>query len=269
MRASTAQPDDSVRRHPHSPMSREFAMSSHRRPGVLARALHSRRSPSKAALPASYEPDFKLVDGGTHVTHLVSPAELAASLRSKTGACLAVCGARVVVASMVDPGVASVQPASVPGRRGGWWGHRRGSWSPAISHSTGARRIRSRCARSAGVAVAKCGADELACKPDPVHRAPCGSRPAVIHLGLPSPAGSSGLPAGIGRATLDRLRSAPGDRRAFWPCSRWGLPSRPGHPGRWWSLTPPFHPYPGPVDLVGRGGLFSVALIPRVTPGCR
>ena len=35
------------------------------------------------------------------------------------------------------------------------------------------------------------------------------SRPAVIHLDLPSPAGSSGLPAGIGRATLDRLRSTP------------------------------------------------------------
>jgi hypothetical protein len=35
------------------------------------------------------------------------------------------------------------------------------------------------------------------------------SRLAIIHLGLPSPAGSSGLPAGIGRATLDRLRSAP------------------------------------------------------------
>jgi len=28
-----------------------------------------------------------------------------------------------------------------------------------------------------------------------------------------------------------------------WPCSRWGLPGRPGHPGRRWSLTPPFHPY--------------------------
>src|SRR5690554_1467755 len=27
------------------------------------------------------------------------------------------------------------------------------------------------------------------------------------------------------------------------PCSGRGLPSRPGHPGRWWSLTPPFHPY--------------------------
>ncbi len=28
-----------------------------------------------------------------------------------------------------------------------------------------------------------------------------------------------------------------------WPCSGWGLPSLPGHPGSWWSLTPPFHPY--------------------------
>ena len=28
-----------------------------------------------------------------------------------------------------------------------------------------------------------------------------------------------------------------------WPCSGWGLPSRSGHPERWWSLTPPFHPY--------------------------
>ena len=61
--------------------------------------------------------------------------------------------------------------------------------------------------------VVTCGADELACKPDPVHRAPCGVRPAVIHLGLPLPAGSSGLPAGIGRAALDRLRSAPNPAR--------------------------------------------------------
>ena len=28
-----------------------------------------------------------------------------------------------------------------------------------------------------------------------------------------------------------------------WPCSGWGLPSRPGHPGRWCALTAPFHPY--------------------------
>lgn len=33
-------------------------------------------------------------------------------------------------------------------------------------------------------------------------------------------------------------------RASSWPCSGWGLPSRPGHPGRWWSLAPPFHPYP-------------------------
>ncbi len=32
------------------------------------------------------------------------------------------------------------------------------------------------------------------------------SRSAAIHLGLPLPAGSSGLPAGIGRAALERLR---------------------------------------------------------------
>ena len=51
---------------------------------------------------------------------------------------------------------------------------------------------------------------------------------------------------------------SPGSRRAtFRPCSRWGLPSHPGHPGCWWSLTPPFHPYPA---LDARGGLFSVAL---------
>jgi len=66
--------------------------------------------------------------------------------------------------------------------------------------------------------------------------------PAAIHLGLPLPAASCGLPASIGRAALERSRSRP--KPAFWPCSRWGLPSRPDHSGRWWSLTPPFHPYP-------------------------
>ena len=30
----------------------------------------------------------------------------------------------------------------------------------------------------------------------------------------------------------------------IWSCSGWGLPSYPGHPGYWWALTPPFHPYP-------------------------
>jgi hypothetical protein len=95
-----------------------------------------------------------------------------------------------------------------------------------------------------------CGAmGELTCTPGSVPRAvagPAGSRPvgvAAIHLGLPSPTGSSSLPAGIGRAALKHLRRPTLAGRPSWPCSGWGLPSRPGHPRRWWALTPPFHPY--------------------------
>src|SRR5829696_9669179 len=54
--------------------------------------------------------------------------------------------------------------------------------------------------------------DESACTPGSVHGRLAASRWAVIHLGLPLPAGSSGLPAGIGRAALERLR-----RTAFPP----------------------------------------------------
>jgi len=43
----------------------------------------------------------------------------------------------------------------------------------------------------------------------------------------------------------------------IWPCSEWGLPSRPGRPGRWCALTAPFHPC---LCLAAIGGLFSVAL---------
>ena len=53
-------------------------------------------------------------------------------------------------------------------------------------------------------------------------------------------------------ATLQRPTRRLGEQRQrlrgpegpSWSCSRWGLPSRPGHPRRWWALTPPFHPYP-------------------------
>src|ERR671933_357737 len=48
--------------------------------------------------------------------------------------------------------------------------------------------------------------DESACTPGSVLGRLAASRWAVIHLGLPLPAGSSGLPAGIGRAALERLR---------------------------------------------------------------
>src|SRR5258706_6776022 len=47
--------------------------------------------------------------------------------------------------------------------------------------------------------------------------------------------GQATYPGAFGRAT--RVRSP------IWSCSLRGLPSRPGHPGRWWALTPPFHPY--------------------------
>jgi len=41
------------------------------------------------------------------------------------------------------------------------------------------------------------------------------------------------------RPTRDHRAGHPVPAR---PCSRWGLASRRGHPPRWWSLTPPFHP---------------------------
>ena len=107
-------------------------------------------------------------------------------------------------------------------------------------------------------------ADELACKPDPVHRAPCGV-PAGGHPSRPAVAGRLQRPTRRHRAGHPRSPAQhPGNRRASWPCSRWGLPSRPGHPGRWWSLTPPFHPYPAHT-----GRSVFCGTVPRVTPGCR
>ncbi|RAO05533.1 hypothetical protein LAH08_00992 [Micromonospora noduli] len=57
-------------------------------------------------------------------------------------------------------------------------------------------------------AVSWWATDESTCTPDSVRGAyPEGFAPAAaIHLGLPLPAGSSGLPADIGRAALKRLR---------------------------------------------------------------
>ncbi len=89
------------------------------------------------------------------------------------------------------------------------------------------------------------GGDEPACKPGPVvgdHLSEA-ARCRVAHATYPG---------------TSREQRSGGVRsrwnRPSWSCSRWGLPSRPSHLGRWGSLTPPFHPYPLP------GGLFSVAL---------
>jgi hypothetical protein len=56
----------------------------------------------------------------------------------------------------------------------------------------------------------------------------------IIPLGRELPHVSSDLPGSFGRATLRRS--------PIGSCSGWGLPSQPGCPNCWWSLTPPFHP---------------------------
>ncbi len=76
-------------------------MSSHRRPGVLARALRLRRPPNKA-IPAPRRPGIELVDARTRVAHQVSPDELRAG-RAR-GDYQARCGARLLAASLTDPG---------------------------------------------------------------------------------------------------------------------------------------------------------------------
>src|SRR5215470_14579961 len=44
------------------------------------------------------------------------------------------------------------------------------------------------------------------------------------------------------------------------PCTGRGLTSRPCRQGRWWALTPPFHPYRPRLRRSATGGLFSVSL---------
>ncbi len=100
------------------------------------------------------------------------------------------------------------------------------------------------------------GWDELACKP--------GSVPAGAGDGHPSGAAvASDLVRStpeLGRAALERSGRNP--KTSLRPCSGWGLPSRPGRPGRWWALTPPFHPY----RCKHRRSVFC-GTFPRVTPG--
>jgi hypothetical protein len=104
--------------------------------------------------------------------------------------------------------------------------------------------------------------DESACTPGSVHGCLAASRWAVIHLGLPLPAGSSGLPAGIGRAALERLRRTSADRRPFLTLLRVGFTEPHRSPGVRWSLTPPFHPY-----QCAHWRSVLCGTVPRVTPG--
>src|SRR5256886_6629941 len=99
--------------------------------------------------------------------------------------------------------------------------------------------------------------DESTCTPGPVPPAWRGgghpSRPTVAgKLQRPTRRHRAGRPQSPAQAPASR-------RKPSGPCSGWGLPSHPGHPGCWWALTPPFHPYRVPAGA-GRGGLLSVAL---------
>jgi hypothetical protein len=57
-----------------------------------------------------------------------------------------------------------------------------------------------------------------------------------------------------------------------WPCSWWGLPGRPCHHGRRWSLTPPFHHHRSDSSCqlltgeIATAVCFSVALFRQVSP---
>jgi len=105
--------------------------------------------------------------------------------------------------------------------------------------------------------------DEWACKPNSVPRR---GEVVAIYLGHRLLGVSGDLPEETGeqpaRTWVETARHLP----LAWSCSRWGLPGRPSHLDRRWSLTPPFHSYraaqvPSYGGAQDRGGdLLSVAL---------
>src|SRR5579862_9719119 len=68
----------------------------------------------------------------------------------------------------------------------------------------------------------------------------------------------------LSRVTIHLLR-LPGSSTgcvngACSPCTGRGFATRPCRQGRWWALTPPFHPYRQRLRRCAAGGLFSVPL---------
>src|SRR3954454_5856540 len=99
------------------------------------------------------------------------------------------------------------------------------------------------------------GADELACKPDPVPGRLAALRSATIHLGLPSPAGSSGLPAGSDGPSSNTCAALRGEPPGLAPGGVYrATPVTRGAGGLL------HHLFPLPARPGAHGGLFSVAL---------
>jgi len=86
-------------------------------------------------------------------------------------------------------------------------------------------------------------AGEPACRPGSVHPlARAGGHPSGTAVADSLVRSTREHRAGRPPALAQGPRPRP--RPPSWPCSGWGLPSRRSHLRRWWSLTPPFHPYP-------------------------
>jgi hypothetical protein len=110
-------------------------------------------------------------------------------------------------------------------------------------------------------------ADESACTPGSVPARRMTWPAAAIHLGLPSPAGSSGPPAGIGRATLNRLRRPRPSAVALLTLLRVGFTEPSRSPGMLVGSYPTVSPLPTRPWPRRRSDFCGT--VPRVTPGCR
>ena len=110
------------------------------------------------------------------------------------------------------------------------------------------------------------GADESACKPGSVPGRLTALRSATIHLGLPLPTGSCGLPAGSGGPPSNACAAARLAPRGLLTLLRVGFTEPPRSPGALVVSYTTVSPLPR-AGCAGRSVFCGT--VPRVTPGCR